>query len=118
LTAPPQQGDVVWADPDPTRGSEQAKARPWVVVSIDAMNRAPLGASIVVPLTRSDLGSPLHVRIDPPEGGIEEISFALPEQLRVLAHERIARRVGAIKPQTLQRLLAHCRLLLGDPQRS
>jgi mRNA-degrading endonuclease toxin of MazEF toxin-antitoxin module len=38
---------VVWADPDPTRGAEQAKPRPFIVVSVDHVNRSPLRLSLV-----------------------------------------------------------------------
>jgi len=40
LSASTRQGDVVWADPNPTLGSEQAKARPFIVVSVDQLNRS------------------------------------------------------------------------------
>jgi mRNA interferase MazF len=114
LSATPRQGDVVWADPDPTRGSEQAKARPFAVVSVDQLNRSPLGLSLAVPLTRTDFSNALHVEIAPPEGGVRERSFAMPEQLRALSHERVTRRLGALGAATLGELLRRCRLLLTE----
>ena len=110
------QGDVVWADPDPTRGSEQAKARPFVVVSVDQLNRSPIGISLAVPLTRTDFDNALHLELTPPEGGVRETSFAMPEQIRVLAHERVTRRLGQLRPATLSELLRRCRLLLSEPR--
>jgi len=109
-----RQGDVVWADPNPTRGSEQAKARPFVVVSVDQLNRSHLGLSLAVPLTRTDFLNALHVEIAPPEGGLRERSFAMPEQLRTLSHERVTRRMGTLRPATLSELLRRCRLLLSE----
>lgn len=114
MSADPRQGDVVWADPDPTRGTEQAKARPFVVVSVDQLNLSPLGLSYAVPLTRTDFSNALHLEIAPPEGGLEEKSFAMPEQLRVLSHERIARKLGGLHHATLAELLRRCRLLLCE----
>jgi mRNA interferase MazF len=105
---------VVWADPDPTRGAEQAKARPFVVVSVDQLNRSPLGLSLVVPLTRTDFSNALHLEIKPPEGGLRAPSFAMPEQLRTLSHERVTRRLGALRGATLAELLRRCRLLLSE----
>jgi mRNA interferase MazF len=116
LSATPRQGDVVWADPDPTRGSEQAKARPFVVVSVDQLNRSPLGLSLAVPLTRTDFSNALHLEIAPPDGGVRERSFAMPEQLRTLSHERVARRLGTLRGATLAELLRRCRLLLTEPR--
>ncbi|HUB37121.1 MAG TPA: type II toxin-antitoxin system PemK/MazF family toxin [Solirubrobacteraceae bacterium] len=112
MSARPAQGDVYWADPDPTRGSEQAKARPFAIVSVDQLNRAPLKLSLAVPLTRTDFANPLHVAISPPEGGLRERSFAMPEQLRTVSHERLSRRMGRLRPATLEELLRRCRLLL------
>jgi len=112
VSARPAQGDVYWADPDPTRGSEQAKARPFAIVSVDQLNRAPLKLSLAVPLTRTDFANPLHVAISPPEGGLRERSFAMPEQLRTVSHERLSRRMGRLRPATLEELLRRCRLLL------
>jgi mRNA interferase MazF len=114
LSATPRQGDVVWADPDPTRGSEQANARPFAIVSVDQLNRSPLGLSIAVPLTRTDFSNALHVEIEPPEGGLRERSFAMPEQLRALSHERVTRRLGALRAATVAELLRRCRLLLTE----
>ena len=109
-----RQGDVVWADPDPTRGSEQAKPRPFVIVSVDQLNRSRLGISLVVPFTRTDFSNALHLAVLPPEGGLRERSFAMPEQLRALAHERVTQRVGQVRGPTLAELLRRCRLLLRE----
>jgi mRNA interferase MazF len=114
LTRQPRQGDIVWADPDPTRGSEQAKARPFAVVSVDQLNRSGLELSLAVPLTRTDFSNALHLEISPPDGGLRERSFAMPEQLRTLPHERVARRLGTLRPATLAELLRRCRLLLTE----
>jgi mRNA interferase MazF len=110
----PRQGDVVWADPDPTRGSEQANPRPFVVVSVDQLNRSPLGLSLAVPLTRTDFSNALHLQLAPTEGGLRETSFAMPEQLRALAHERLTRHVGTLRGGSLAELLRRCRLLLSE----
>lgn len=104
----------MWADPDPTRGSEQAKARPFAVVSVDQLNRSRLGISLVVPFTRTDFSNGLHLEVVPPEGGLRERSFAMPEQLRTLSHERVSRTLGTLRPTTLTELLRRCRLLLRE----
>jgi mRNA interferase MazF len=106
---------VVWADPDPTRGREQAKARPFVVVSIDQLNRSALGLSLAVPLARTDFANALHLPIDPPEGGLRERSFAMPEQLRALSHDRVTERLGNLRSGSMTELLRRCRLPLSEP---
>lgn len=112
VDARPQQGEVYWTDPDPTRGTEQAKSRPFVIVSVDQLNQASLGLSLAVPLTRTDFSSALHLPISSSEGGLRENGFAMPEQLRAISHERLVRRLGAVRPKTLEELLKRCRVLL------
>jgi mRNA interferase MazF len=112
VSATPEQGDVYWADPDPTRGSEQAKSRPFVIVSVDQLNRAPLQLSLAAPLTRTDFANPLHLAIPPPEGGLRQRSFAMPEQIRAISHERLSHKLGRLRPATMEELLRRCRLLL------
>ena len=112
VKARPQQGEVYWTDPEPTRGSEQAKSRPFAIVSVDQLNRAKLDISLAVPFTRTDFGSPLHVEVPASEAGLKERGFAIPEQLRAISHERLIRRLGTLRPKTLDELLKRCRVLL------
>ena len=108
----PHQGEVFWTDPDPTRGREQAKSRPFVIVSVDQLNQTSLGLSLAVPLTRTNFGNALHLAIPASEGGLKEDGFAMPEQLRAVSHERLSRRLGSLRPKTLEELLTRCRVLL------
>jgi len=112
VAARPRQGEVYWTDPDPTRGTEQAKPRPFAIVSVDQLNSANLGLSLAVPLTRTDFDSPLHLEVPASEGGLKERSFAMPEQLRAISHERLSRRLGILRPKTMEELLKRCRVLL------
>jgi mRNA interferase MazF len=108
----PQQGDVYWTDPDPARGKEQAKSRPFVIVSVDQLNQTSLGLSLAVPLTRTNFGNALHLAIPASEGGLKADGFAMPEQLRAISHQRLSRRLGSLRPKTLEELLKRCRVLL------
>ncbi len=108
----PHQGEVYWTNPDPTRGREQAKSRPFVIVSVDQLNQTSLGLSLAVPLTRTDFDNALHLEIPASEGGLKENGFAMPEQLRAVSHERLRRRLGSLRPKTLEELLKRCRVLL------
>jgi mRNA-degrading endonuclease toxin of MazEF toxin-antitoxin module len=36
----------------------------------------------------------------------------MPEQMRAISHERLSRRLGNLRPATLDELLKRCRLLL------
>jgi mRNA-degrading endonuclease toxin of MazEF toxin-antitoxin module len=52
------------------------------------------------------------LRIPAGEGGLKEDGFAMPEQLRAISHERLSRRLGSLRPSTLDELLKRCRVLL------
>lgn len=86
------------ANLEPVIGHEQGRQRPVAVVSRDALGRWDL--AIVVPFTTKDVGSPLHLRVDPPEGGLPEVCFALPQHVRAISPARFAKRLGTIRPQT------------------
>jgi mRNA interferase MazF len=102
----PAQCDVWLARLDPIAGHEQAGTRPVVVISRDAFNAAGWRLCICVPLSSRDRGSPLHVRIDPPEGGVRTASFALVDQVRSLDRSRLELRWGAIDPATHRQIAA------------
>lgn len=104
MTAPvPRQREVWFVNLEPVIGHEQGRRRPAVVISRDALARS--GLVVVVPLTRTDVGSPLHLAIDPPEGGLRERSFALPQQVRAVSPERLVQRLGTVRPQTLAEIV-------------
>ena len=102
----PAQRDVWLARLDPTAGHEQAGARPVVVISRDAFNAAGWGRCLCVPLSTRNRESPLHVQIDPPEGGVRTTSFALVDQVRALDRSRLEQRWGAIDPGTHRQIAA------------
>jgi mRNA interferase MazF len=100
-------------DPDPVVGHEQGGRRPVLVVSIHAMNQAAAGLVISVPLTTTDRGSKLHVRVEPPEGGLERVSYAMPEMVRSMSVDRLGRRLGRVSPDTIEIAANRIGLLVG-----
>lgn len=111
----PLQGEVWWLDPDPTRGREQAKSRPFAIVSVDQLNRSGVALSLAVPFTRTNFGNSLHLKVEPPEADLDATCFAMPEQLRSVSHDRLGKRLGTLRPRTLEQLLTRSRLLLRTP---
>jgi mRNA interferase MazF len=77
-----------------------------VVISRDAFNAAGWRRCLCVPLPMRDRSSPLHVRIDPPEGGVRATSFALVDQVRALDGSRLVERWGAVDPPTQRQIAA------------
>lgn len=102
-------GDVVWADLGEARGRGQAGRRPVVVVASNAHLAIAATLAIVVPVTTRDRGWPNHVPLTGPTG-LESESFALTEQIRVIARDAIVGAAGSIDEDCLRRI----RLYLQD----
>ena len=94
----PLQGEIWLFDPDPTIGNEIGKKiRPCLIVSSNSWNKIRSGLVIIIPLTSVNKNILTHVRIDPPEGGLNTTSFALCEQIRSISKERMKKRIGLVK---------------------
>lgn len=106
------RGDVWEAEFDPTRGREQRGRRPAVIVSSNVHNSGPSQLVSVVPLTSRYRQVRSHVAVLPPEGGLTAPSFAMCEQLRVFAIERLLRRRGSLAPETMAEIEDRLRILL------
>jgi mRNA interferase MazF len=106
-------GEVWLADLSPTRGREQEGGRPVLVVSPDRFNRGPL--VMAVPFTRTARGTPLHVAVESPEGGLSTVSFAMCEQVRALPRERLTRPWGKVSASTMSQVSDRLHLLMPAP---
>lgn len=111
--AAPLRGEVWIVDLSPVRGREQAGRRPALVVSVDMFNRGPAELVVVLPITTKEKGVPLHVRIDPPEGGVKETSFIKCEDIRSISTQRLAVRLGIVSARTMALVEDRVRVLLG-----
>jgi mRNA interferase MazF len=111
-----KQGEVWDADLEPVTGHEQGGSRPVMIVSVDELSSGAGEMCIVVPLTRTDRGTPVHVRIEPREGGLTAVSFAMPENMRSISRARLARRRGAVRDETLINVLRRVHLLTRVPR--
>lgn len=95
-----RQGEVWWVGLDPVRGSEQAKRRPVLVVSVDEINRAPAGLSIVCPLTTTPRDAAVRVAL-PRKGDGVRIGWIEPYQVRTVSHDRFGERLAVVDHPTL-----------------
>ena len=102
----PSLGEVWSVTFDPVRGHEQGGVRPGLVISNDRFNRTPHTFCLLVPLTRTDRGIPSHIPIQPPEGGLRDVSFVLCEQVKSLSVSRLHRRLGTVDQSTVERVQA------------
>jgi len=108
----PARGEVWLIDFSPTRGHEQAGLRPGIVISTTFFNQGPAELMVVLPLTTTRRNIPMHVEVDPPEGGVRRSSFIMCENIRSAARERLMERWGIVAPRTLAAVEDRLRILL------
>ena len=96
--------EIRWAHLDPVLGSEMAKTRPAVIVSLDELNER-LDTVTICPLTsrlHPSWRSRLGVRV-----GQKDAEIAV-DQIRTVAKSRLGRKIGALsdpEAATLRRLI-------------
>ena len=99
-------------DLNPVRGHEQAGVRPGLVISVDPFNHGPAGLVVLLPLTTVAKGIPLHVEVNPPEGGVRTTSFVKCEDIRSIAKEWLSKRWGSVSSATIHAIEERLRILL------
>jgi len=112
-----RRGDIYRADLNPTRGSEQAGARPVIIVSRDALNKhSPV--IIVVPITGAENKSklyPTHIRLEAGTGGLTKDSIAVTEQVRAIAKTRLKTHIGQLKFEQMSLVSAALKIAMDLP---
>lgn len=59
-----KQGDIIWITLDPQAGHEQKGRRPAIVVSNNSFNNFTGATAMVCPITNTDRGIPIQVKLD------------------------------------------------------
>lgn len=109
-----RRGEIWTVDLNPTRGREQNKIRPAVVVSSPNATAA-IGMLAIVPLTSTNRGWLWHVSV-PADGptGLKKVSFAMIEQMRSIdASVRLRNFRGQVSDDVLTEIDSKIRLYLG-----
>lgn len=106
------RGEVYDVDLGQPVGHEPGFLRPAVVVSVDILNNGPGGLVVVVPVTAAAYGLRSHVEIEPVTTGLDRISYARCDQLRVISTTRLASRRGIVGPDRLRSIDQALRFVL------
>lgn len=97
-----KQGEIWYANLNPSKGSEQAGFRPVVIVSGNLLNEL-LPVVIVMPLTtniKRYKGNPV---LQPTKSnGLKDISEMLVFHIRSISKDRLVERIGNIETEELQ----------------
>lgn len=109
----PGCGDIWLLDLNPTKERDQAGKRPGVIISVDQFNHGPADLVIILPVSTKDKGILFHVRIVPPEGGVDSDSFIKCEDIRSISKERLYKKLGKITDKTMASIQNRIKILLG-----
>ncbi len=100
-----KQGEIYWANLNPTKGSEQSGKRPVVVVSGDTMNEH-LPVSIVCPLSRKIKEYSSCVQLTKNKTNkLTENSEVLTFQVRTISQKRLDKKIGTITQAELREII-------------
>lgn len=106
------RGDVYDIDLGQPIGHEPAFRRPAVVVSVDILNNGPGGLVVVVPVTSAFYGLRSHVELEPGRTGLDHISYARCDQLRVVSTDRLVSHRGIVQPDQMSAIDQALRFVL------
>ena len=106
------RGDVAWADLPPSRGREQDGRRPVLVVASHGYLETVTHLVVILPVTTVDRGWPNHVRLRG-RPGMDRPSWAMTEQVRTVARDRLAAPIGLVDDATLAEVDTYLRDALG-----
>ena len=104
------RGDVHLVILDPTTGGEIRKTRPCLIVSPDDLNQH-LRTAIVAPMTTGGHAYPWRV----PCRFRRRAGFVAVDQLRAVDTNRLTRRLGRLRSETVAAVLGTLQEMFADP---
>jgi mRNA interferase MazF len=106
------RGDVVWADLDPVRGSEQVGLRPVAAVSEDVFNaRSATVIAFAITSKQPNVSFPLVSEITSVQ--LPSRSWVKIGQIRTLSVERLGAKLGRLSSDEMDRVLEGLNNILG-----
>jgi mRNA interferase MazF len=106
------RGDIVWADLNPVRGSEQAGLRPVLVLSHDVFNERS-GTVIAVALTSQSPHAGFPLTLELGSGKLPKRSWVKISQIRTLSTERIGKRIARATDEELEQVVEGLTEIIG-----
>ncbi len=98
----PRRGEVYLVNFDPTLGAEIRKTRPALILQNNLGNRHSSVTIVAAITSRHD--APLYphqAQVNAPEAGLRVDSTVLLNQIRTMDKQRLVKRLGALKPETM-----------------
>jgi len=101
----PKRGEVYLTNLDPTLGAEIRKTRPALILQNDIANRySPITIVAAITSQPRDPLRPTNILVKAAEGGLSSDSVVLLNQVRSIDKQRLSKRLGILKPETIQQV--------------
>lgn len=114
LISHPRRGEVYLVSFDPTLGAEIKKTRPALILQNDIANRySPITIVAAITSQLRDPTRPTNVLVKAPEGGLTSDSVVLLNQIRSVDKRRLGKRLGRLRPETMEHVDEALRISLG-----
>ena len=107
------RGDIVWANLDPTQGSEQSGLRPVLVLSQDVFNDRS-GTVIAVALTSQSPSAGFPLTLELSDSNLPKKSWVKISQIRVLSVKRLGRKLGKASAEELELVIEGLNEIIGE----
>ena len=112
----PKRGEIYLVNFDPATGAEIKKTRPALILQNDIANRYS-SVTIVAAITsfsnKDDKTYPTEVFIDGSEGGLDNDSIVLLNQIRTIDKQRLMKKPGVLKEKTMTQINKAVQTSLG-----
>ena len=110
----PLRGEIYLVNFDPTLGAELKKTRPALILQNDTSNQFSPITIVAGISSRFDLVLyPTEVYIEAPEGGLEQDSVVLLNQIRSIDRQRLVKKLGTLTIETMVKIDRAIQISLG-----
>lgn len=108
------RGEIVLANLEPVKGSEQGGIRPVLIIQNDTLNKyAP--TTIIAPITSKEYTKeyPTNVTINREDSGLRFDSTILVNQIKTIDKRRIIKKIGTLDNSTMNKVDMAIKVSLG-----
>jgi len=106
------RGEILWADLNPVRGSEQAGLRPVLILSHDVFNQRS-GTVIAVAITSQTQRAGFPLTLELVSGKLSKRSWVKISQIRTLSVGRLGKKIGRVSPEELDQVIEGLNEIIG-----
>jgi mRNA interferase MazF len=110
---PPSRGEIWVVELHSVRANDARAIHRALVVSVNELNHGAAGIATVLPMSDVDQRIATHVKVAAGEAMLARDGFVKCEEVRSVSIERLTKRVGAVRAETLATVMRNVGVLLG-----